>query len=137
MKMVKQKHGGALKIPSKGETHNPNGRPRKFVLTAKHEGYKLSEVSDTLTMMLAMNLEELRKVYENPKSTLLEKIVAKALKNAVGKGTFGVVEQILERLYGKTTNLNIGDGAGKVDEAFPNDDAINANKAYLQAVNKK
>ena len=30
MKIEKQPHGGVLKVLEKGETANPNGRPKKF-----------------------------------------------------------------------------------------------------------
>ena len=44
MREVEQPHGGKLKIPEKGETNNPNGRPKKsFSLmneTLKKEGYE-------------------------------------------------------------------------------------------------
>lgn len=127
--------GGTLYAFEKGETGNPKGRPRKFVIQAQTEGYKLSEVSDTLEKMLAMNLKELKSTFENKDCTMLEKIVAAALRNAAMRGQFWVVEQILERLYGKTSNVNIGHGLPNPKELFPTDESYDKYKEYLRARN--
>jgi len=37
-KQIKQQHGGSLTRPAKGETMNPNGRPRKYVSLLKEQG---------------------------------------------------------------------------------------------------
>ncbi len=36
----------------KGETLNPNGRPRKYVSLLKEQGYKLAEINDTIQAIL-------------------------------------------------------------------------------------
>ena len=38
---VPARNGGTLTRPDKGETMNPNGRPRKYVSQLKEQGYKL------------------------------------------------------------------------------------------------
>ena len=48
MKEIKGRNGGTLKVPEKGETANPNGRPKKFTTLMKEQGYKLSEVNDSI-----------------------------------------------------------------------------------------
>ena len=45
-----------------GESGNPNGRPRKFVSELRSQGYKLSEINDTLMVLLSMDIEELKAV---------------------------------------------------------------------------
>ena len=60
----------------KGQSGNPNGRPRKYVTTLAANGYKRSEINDTIQAMMAMTIEELKGVYENPKATILEKTMA-------------------------------------------------------------
>jgi hypothetical protein len=85
----------------KGETLNPNGRPRKYVSLLKEQGYKLSEINDTIQNMMAMDLVELKGVYENPKATILEKTVANAMKKSLEKGSLYSIETLLTRVYGK------------------------------------
>jgi hypothetical protein len=96
-----QKHGGYLKILEKGETANPNGRPRKFVPQLREIGYKLSEINDTIQVMMAMNLDELKKVWDNPDATVLEKTIANAMKKSLEKGSLYSIETLLTRVYGK------------------------------------
>jgi hypothetical protein len=98
---VKQKHGGALLRPAKGETMNPNGRPRKYVSALKDQGYKISEVNDCIQAMLAMDLDELKAVWDNPKATILEKTIANAMKKSLEKGSLYSIETLLTRVYGK------------------------------------
>ena len=85
----------------KGQSGNPKGRPKKYVLTLKKEGYKLTEINDTIQAMVSMNIEELKKVYENENSTILEKTVAAALRNGLKKGQLESIETLLNRVYGK------------------------------------
>lgn len=85
----------------KGETLNPNGRPRKYVSLLKESGYKLSEINDTIQSMMAMDLEELKAVWDNPKATVLEKTIANAMKKSLEKGSLYSLETLLTRVYGK------------------------------------
>lgn len=85
----------------KGEVANPNGRPRKYVSLLKNSGYKLSEINDTIQSMMAMDLEELKQVWDNPKATILEKTIANAMKKSLEKGSLYSLETLLTRVYGK------------------------------------
>lgn len=85
----------------KGVSGNPNGRPRKFVSTLKGMGYKNSEVADSIQSMLAMTIEELKDIYQNPESTVLEKTVAGAIKKSIEKGDLHSIEILLSRVFGK------------------------------------
>jgi len=67
------KNGGTLVVPNKGETNNPNGRPKKYVTLLKEQGYKLSEVNDTIQTIMSMDMDELKQVWDNPKATILER----------------------------------------------------------------
>jgi hypothetical protein len=99
-KLVKQPHGGALTVPDKGETMNPKGRPRKYVSLMKDSGYKLSEVNDCVQVMMAMTLDELKQVWDNPLATVLEKTIASAIKKSIEKGSLYSIETLLSRVYG-------------------------------------
>jgi len=98
---IKGRNGGTLIVPSKGETHNPNGRPRKYVSLLKEQGYKLSEINDTIQTMLSMDVSELKLVWDNPKATILEKTIANAMRKSLEKGSLYSIETLLTRVYGK------------------------------------
>lgn len=85
----------------KGESGNPNGRPRKYVSLLKESGYKLSEINDTIQAMMAMDLDELRAVWDNPQATILEKTIANAMRKSLEKGSLYSLETLLTRVYGK------------------------------------
>jgi hypothetical protein len=117
-KIVEQQHGGALQVWEKGESGNPNGRPRKYVSLLKEQGYKLSEINDTIQTMMAMDLEELKGVFENPKATILEKTVANAMKKSLEKGSLYSIETLLTRVYGKPKEQMDINSENKVEVVF-------------------
>jgi hypothetical protein len=84
-----------------GESGNPNGRPRKYVTLLKEQGYKLSEINDTIQVMMSMNMEELNEVYKNPKATIIEKTIANAMNKSLQKGSLYSLDTLLTRVYGK------------------------------------
>ena len=84
----------------KGQSGNPNGRPRKYVSLLKEQGYKLSEINDTIQVMMAMDMEELKSVWDNPKATVLEKTIAAAIRKSIEKGSLYSLETLLTRVYG-------------------------------------
>lgn len=90
-----------LKPFKKGEVANPNGRPKKYVTLLREQGYKLAEINDTIQVMLQMDLEELRSIWENPKATILEKTIANAMRKSLEKGSLYSIETLLTRVYGK------------------------------------
>lgn len=92
-----------LKPFKKGEDYrrNVSGRPRKYYSTLKAQGYSLSEVNDCIQVLISMNLDELKEVWENKQATILEKTIAGALKKSIEKGSLYSVETLLTRVYGK------------------------------------
>jgi hypothetical protein len=85
----------------KGEIRNPNGRPRKYVSLLKEQGYKLSEINDTIQVMMSMDMDELKTVWDNPKATILEKTIAAAMRKSLEKGSLYSLDTLLTRVYGK------------------------------------
>lgn len=114
-KQVPARNGGTLTRPDKGETMNPNGRPRKYVSLLKDAGYKVSEINDTIQNMMAMDLEELKQVYDNPKATILEKTIANAMVKSLQKGSLYSLETLLTRVYGKPKETSSVENTGKVE----------------------
>ncbi len=84
----------------KGQSGNPKGRPRKYVSQLTELGYKKSEVTDTIQAMMAMTMDELKTVWENPQATILEKTVANAMRKSLEKGSLYSLETLLSRVYG-------------------------------------
>jgi len=62
-----------LKPFKKGEVANPNGRPKKYVTLLREQGYKLSEINDTIQVMLQMGVDELKEVWDNPRLQYLKR----------------------------------------------------------------
>lgn len=85
----------------KGQVLNPNGRPRKYTTLLREQGYKLSEINDTIQVMMSMDLQELKEVFDNPKATILEKTIANAMKKSLEKGSLYSIDTLLTRVYGK------------------------------------
>jgi len=97
------------------ERINKDGRPRKYVSVLKDAGYRLSEINDTIQNMMAMDLEELKAVYDNPKGTILEKTIANAMVKSLQKGSLYSLETLLTRVYGKPKETSSVENTGKVE----------------------
>jgi hypothetical protein len=99
----------------KGQSGNPNGRPRKFVCQLKDMGYNKQDITQTIENMMAMTITELAEVFKDDNSTVLEKTVANAIKRGIEKGTLYSMEILLNRVYGqpkqevesKNENINL------------------------------
>lgn len=101
----------------KGESGNPNGRPRKYVSQLKLDGYKISEINDTIQNMMSLNVDELKKVWDNPNATILEKTIASALRKSMEKGNLDSMETLLTRVYGKPKQeMDITTGGDKLNK---------------------
>jgi hypothetical protein len=101
MREIKGRNGGTLKVPEKGETANPNGRPKKFTTELAEHGYKLSEVNDSIQAIMAMNETEIKEVLKNNDATMLEKTVARAIIKSYEKGSLFSMDTLLSRVFGK------------------------------------
>jgi hypothetical protein len=101
MKLEKQEHGGALVRPEKGQTANPNGRPKKFTTLMKENGYSLSQVNDSIQVIMSMDEKQIKDVLKNDEATMLEKTVAKAIIKSYEKGSLYSMDTLLSRVYGK------------------------------------
>ena len=101
-KLVPGRNGwGMMNRFEKGDIPNPNGRPRKYISELKDKGYRMVEINDCIQVMIAMTIDELAEVYKNPKSTVLEKTIANAIRKSLEKGSLFSLETLLTRVYGK------------------------------------
>lgn len=102
----------------KGEVANPNGRPRKYISQLKEQGYKLSEVNDAIQALMSMDVEELNAVLENPKATILELTIAKAMVKSLQNGSLYSMETLLTRVYGKPKEIQQVSSDSKIEVVF-------------------
>lgn len=107
-----------LKPFKKGEVANPNGRPRKYVSLLKEQGYKLSEVNDTIQSMMAMTIDELNNVWDNPKATILEKTIAGAMVKSLKNGSLYSMDTLMSRVYGKPKETQSVENTGTIEVVF-------------------
>jgi hypothetical protein len=107
-----------LKPFKKGEVANPKGRPRKYVSLLKDSGYKLSEINDTIQSMMAMSMDELKEVFDNPAGTILEKTIANAMVKSLKKGSLYSLDTLLTRVYGKPKETANITQDGKIEVVF-------------------
>lgn len=94
----------------KGQSGNPNGRPRKFVCLLKDMGYNKQDIDTTIQNMMAMTINELAEVFKDDNATVLEKTVANAIKKGIEKGTLYSIETLISRVYGmpnQQTDANV------------------------------
>lgn len=102
------------------ERINREGRPRKYVSQLKEQGYKLAEINDCIQVMISMDIQELKEVWDNPKATILEKTISMALRKGLEKGSLYSIETLLTRVYGKPKESVHQEHDGKIEVVFVN-----------------
>lgn len=93
-----------LKNFGKGESGNPNGRPKKLVSKVldelKQEGEQVSksQVFDIYQIMISLTIPKLKEVAGDESKPALYRILAKEI---LGKKGFEAIEKMLDRANGK------------------------------------
>ena len=105
MRKVKGGKGGEIHLLEKGETANPNGRPRKTINSVNKEleeqGIKpatANEIKDIYLRLINMEIAELKKLVEDLKQPALIRIVGKKILSDKG---FDIIDKMLDRAIGK------------------------------------
>lgn len=89
-----------LKPFKPGQSGNPSGRPKRLASRYQEFGYKKAEVDETISVMLGLTMDDLKKIHDDKHSTILEKIIARALSQAMSKGSLYNLEVLLSRRFG-------------------------------------
>jgi len=97
-----------LKPCKPGETHNPNGRPKKQItkiaeITQRDYGVKLTkaDIYQMIQHCLEMDLAKLNKIVRDETEPVFMLCIAKAIINDIKKGNITTVESIFDRIFGK------------------------------------
>ncbi|MEQ8547362.1 MAG: hypothetical protein RIC03_05610 [Cyclobacteriaceae bacterium] len=108
-KREKQNHGGYLMRPEKGETMNPNGRPKKLITQMvedlQNEGYQMyghKEIVDSLIACLSLPKEKLIALKDSPESPRIISAIAEEL---LSNRAFKAILEIIDRVHGKSIQI--------------------------------
>lgn len=92
----------------KGQSGNPNGRPKSFISTLRDQGYKNVEITDTIRVLIGLDIEELKAVHDS--GDIFIKTICNALIKSYKKGSLYSIETLLSRAFGKPTEQLTIDG---------------------------
>lgn len=85
----------------KGQSGNPNGRPRKIYTVLKESGYSKDDVRNAFNEIAWADVDELQRLFKDPKSPAIIKVIAHAYKRAIEKGDYRYVSEIIQQSIGK------------------------------------
>ena len=116
MRKVKGGKGGEIHLLEKGETANPNGRPRKTISSVNKEleaqGIKpttANEIRDIYLRLINLKSEDIKKLVEDVEQPALIRIVGRRIIEGKDKG-FDIIEKMLDRSIGRATQqINVND----------------------------
>jgi hypothetical protein len=128
MRKVKGGCGGWIYLKEKGECSNPKGRPRKILSTLKAEGYKKSQVNETIDKILTLKDDEFNDIEKDPDTTQLEKICARMIRKGKEKGDGEILEYIISK---KTIKDDEPSALTESSISMP-EDPIAASKKYQE-----
>ena len=87
----------------KGQSGNPNGRPKKVITKLKELGYSKDDVNQTYLNMMGMSRQELEAIDKDKTGTytIAEQIIAGALVKSHDKNSLFNLETLVTRVHGK------------------------------------
>lgn len=96
-----QAHGGALYRPAKGETANPNGRPKKIFTILKESGYSKDDIRTAFELVAWLTESEAEEIHTDPTKPMVLKVAAMAFLKGAKKGDFRYISEIMSHVIGK------------------------------------
>ncbi|MEI7668869.1 MAG: DUF5681 domain-containing protein [Pseudomonadota bacterium] len=101
----------------KGQSGNPNGRPKKIYTVLKESGYTRDDVRNAFNEIAWADVNELQRLFKDEKSPAIIKVIAHAYKRAIEKGDYRYVAEIINQSIGKpkeTSEVNLAATITKV-----------------------
>ena len=112
-KEIEGKNGGKLIIWERGESGNPNGRPRRVLKKLEDEigiSFNISlskeDKFEVLESMLELNTKQLDSIIKDDETPAFMVIIAKGLKNDMKTGRTFTLSECLDRFFGKPKQTN-------------------------------
>jgi hypothetical protein len=87
--------------PGYDPRRNLKGRAKKYQTSLTEKGYKKSEITDAINILISMDKAALEEVAEDEEATVLERVVALAILESIRKKTLYNIETLLTRVYGQ------------------------------------
>lgn len=107
-KQVPARNGGTLTRPDKGETMNPNGRPKKvenilsdYFLSEHNLKLSKSQTQDIIKTILGKTRSELMELAKNDDLPFWVSLIAKKATRDFEKGSIHILDVLFDRVYGK------------------------------------
>ena len=123
MELAEGKNGGKVNRFEKGETGNPNGRPKKLVSSLiaqlKEEGYEgvtNGQISDVISLLLNLEKDRVKQLAEDAKQPIYVQRISRRLVTATDKEIGDFIDKQLDRAHGKPKQVN--EHTGKDGEAL-------------------
>ena len=102
MREIKTKKWWTLYVMEKGETLNPNWRPRKWISLVNKQladmwytPAKKADIEETYLQLIQLTEKELKTLFEDKSQPILVKILASNMTNK--SKSFDVIEKMLDR----------------------------------------
>ena len=84
-----------------GQSGNPDGGKKHDPIKKVLKNLTIETYREVIEAVLTGNLENLKEMIENPKTSVLQVGIAKAIVRAVKEGDYEIIERIAERIVGK------------------------------------
>ena len=85
----------------KGQSGNPNGRPKKISTVLQIEGFNQFQIKQICSLVSGANLVELDRILNAPEATALELVIARTFKKAIATGDYRAIKDVIEMVAGK------------------------------------
>lgn len=124
MKEIEGRNGGKLKIPEKGETNNPNGRPKKsFTLlneSLKKEGYKpltRTDLIEAYSLLFSIDEEKIQEIANDSTQPLAIRLIIQEMTSpqTAGKAMQDMRDYLFGRANEKVDLTTNGESINKIN----------------------